>query len=432
MGKLTALKIKAAKPQKVVGGKPKAARLSDGEGLQLLVTATGGKSWVLRVMVDGRSRDVGLGSVDVDGVGRGTADASDPLAEKSLMQRAVLSLEEAREKARILRRIAKAGADPVFERDKERKAIPTFAEAATEAHKEFSSGWNDKTAKAFLASLVEHANPKLGAMKVNAIGSAEIITALAPIWTDKPVMARKVRSRIGQVLAFAKARGWRADALPDVRELRSGLSKQPAGGHFKAMPYQDCPEFFALQWAKELSASRAAMLFALLTGNRSGSIRQATWEQIDLEAREWRCPAETMKAKRAHEIALSDAAIALLVRFQPDKELRKGLIFLGLRGKALSDMSLTKILRMAGRDEAVHGWRTSFRSWAGEAMPHIPWNVAELAISHIVGTAVEKAYVQADYFDMRRALFDCWGQFVAPLLSLGSDNVVPLHKSAGE
>jgi integrase len=383
-------------------------------------------------MVEGRSRDIGLGAVDVEGVGRGMADASDPLAEKSLMQRTVLSLEEAREKSRILRRIAKAGADPVAERDKERRTIPTFAEAVTDAHKELSSGWSDKTAKAFLASLVEHANPKLGAMKVDTIGSAEIITALAPIWTDKPVMARKVRSRIGQVLAFARARGWRTDALPDVRELRSGLSKQVAGGHFKAMPYQDCPAFFASQWAKQLSASRAAMLFALLTGNRSGSIRAATWEQIDLKAREWHCPAENMKAKRAHEIALSDAAITLLLRFQPDKDLRKGLIFPGLRGKSLSDMSLTKILRMAGRNEAVHGWRTSFRSWAGEAMPHIPWNVAELAISHKVGTAVEKAYNRADYFAMRRALFDGWGQFVAPLLSSGGENVVSLRKSAGD
>lgn len=430
MGKLTAIKVRNAKPGKGAGGKPTNSRLSDGEGLSLLVKPSGAKVWVLRVQVNKRSRDIGLGSVDLERVDRKAFGGNDPLASISLMRQTSLTLEEAREKARVLRKIAKAGADPVQERDRERVATPTFAEAVTETHKALKSGWSDKTAGAFLSSLQNHACPKLGALKVNAIGSAEVITALAPIWTDKPVMARKVRARIGQVLAFAKARGWRTEALPDARELRSGLSKQTDGGHFKAMPYKDCPDFFADQWAKELTASRAALLFALLTGNRSGSIRAAAWEQIDLDAREWRCPATIMKGKKvAHEVALSNAAIALLVRFQPHKELRAGLIFPGLRGKPLSDMSLTKVLRQAKRDETVHGFRTSFRSWAGEKMPHIPWNVAELAIAHKVGTAVEKAYNRADYLKMRRALFDGWGSFIAPSLSGEACNVVQMHKA---
>lgn len=429
MGKLTAIKVKNAKPGKGAGGKPTNSRLSDGDGLSLLVKPSGAKAWVLRVQVDKRSRDIGLGSVDLERIDRKTFGGDDPLAGISLMRQTSLTLEEAREKARVLRKIAKAGADPIQERDRERVATPTFAEAVTETHKALKSGWSDKTAGAFLASLRDHACPKLGPLKVNAIGSAEVITALAPIWTDKPVMARKVRARIGQVLAFAKARGWRTEAPPDVRELRSGLSKQADGGHFKAMPYKDCPNFFADQWDKELTASRAAMLFAMLTGNRSGSIRAAAWEQIDLEAKEWRCPAMIMKGKKvAHDVALSDAAIALLVRFQPNKELRAGLIFPGLRGKPLSDMSLTKVLRQAKRDEAVHGFRTSFRSWAGEQMPHIPWNVAELAIAHKVGTAVEKAYNRADYLAMRRALFDGWGTFIAPFLTGDTGNVVPIKK----
>lgn len=431
MGKLTAVKVRSAKPGLGPSGKPVKRAYQDGDGLFLLVSPKGAKSWMLRIQADGKRRDIGLGSVDVDGLGKDAFGNDDTRhSDVPLMLRRNLSLAEAREKSAALRRLAKAGSDPKVERDRQRTKVPTFAEAVTEAHTALSSGWSDRTAKAFKASLEEHANPRMGSLKVNAIGSAEVIAALAPIWTDKPVMARKVRNRIGQVLAFAKARGWRSEALPDARELRSGLSKQADGGHFKAIPYTDCPAFFSDQWATDLSASRAAMLFAMLTGNRSGSIRAATWEQIDLNLREWRCPATIMKNKKiAHEVALSDAAIALLHRVQPIEELRTGLIFPGRQGKPLSDMSLTKVMRQAKRDETVHGFRTSFRSWAGERMPHIPWNVAELAIAHKVGTAVEKAYNRADYFAMRRALFEGWGTFIAPFLSDAAGNVSTLRKA---
>lgn len=417
MGKLTALKVKNAKP----------GRHADGDGLFLLVKESGARTYVLRVQHEGRRRDIGLGTADTGGAVRDPARGDDVLTSSSLMLRKSLTLAEAREKASILRKLAKTGADPVYERDKERTTTRTFAEAVTEAYNALKPGWSDRTAKAFKASLDEHAIPKLGPLKANAVGVSEIVAALAVIWTEKPVMAKKVSARIRQVLTFAKARGWRSEAVPDARELGSGLSKQKGGGHFKAMPYQDCPTFFADQWGRELTSSRAAMLFAMLTGNRSGSIREAAWEQIDLEAREWRCPATIMKGKKvAHDIALSSAAIVLLERVQPEKALRTGLIFPGLRGKPLSDMSLTKVLRQVGRDEAVHGFRTSFRTWAAENMPHIPWNVAELAIAHKVGTSVEKAYNRADYLAMRRELFDGWGAFIAPSLSGRGGNVVEL------
>lgn len=428
MAKLTVAKVRAAKPRIGADSRPAKATYQDGAGLFLICAATGARSWMLRVQVDGKRRDIGLGAVDDANLGRNAFGESDErLDETPLMLRRSLTLAEAREKAAALRKLAKAGSDPVIERDKERVRVPTFAEAVAEAYQALKSGWADRTAKAFKASLTEHAIPRLGGLRVDAIGSPEVITALAPIWTDKPVMARKVRNRINQVLAFAKVRGWRKNAIPDTRELRTGLSKQPEGGHFKAMAYQECPAFFSSQWALDLTSSRAAMLFALLTGNRSGSVRNATWEQVDLEGREWHCPAENMKAGRAHDVALSNTAIALLLRLQPDKELRKGLIFSGLRGKALSDMSLTKIMRMAGRVEAVHGFRTSFRTWAAETMPNIPWNVAELAIAHNVGTATEKAYNRADYQRMRRILFDGWGQFIAPSLSGVAKNVTLLR-----
>lgn len=427
MGKLTMVKVRNAKAGVGVDGRSTKAVYQDGEGLFLHCAPTGAKSWILRVQTGGKRRDIGLGAVDVDGAGRGAfSECDNRLDETPLMLRKSLTLAEAREKAAALRKLAKAGADPVTERDRLRKAVPTFTEAMTEAHKALAAGWNAKTAKGFLSSLTEHATPKLGALKVDAIGSAEVIAALAPIWTDKPVMARKVRSRIGQVLAFAKARGWRSDALPDVREMRSGLSKQVEGGHFSAMPYKDCPKFFTEEWAKELTSSRAATLFALFTGNRSGSVRLAAWEQIDWETREWRCPADIMKKGRTHDIALSDAAIALIERYQPDKDMRKGLMFPGAKGGSLSDMSLTKVLRSAGRTETVHGWRSSFRDWAAEQMPHIPFLVGKLAISHKVGNATDQAYVRTQMLDMRRALFDGWGRFLAPSLSGMTDNVTAI------
>lgn len=427
MGKLTAAKVRTAKAGTDSKGQPVKAVYQDGDGLFLLCAPTGAKSWVLRVQVQGKRRDIGLGAVDTDGAGRNAFAAGDNrLDETPLMLRKSLSLLEARDKAAALRKLAKAGLDPVAERDRLRVHVPTFAEAVKEAHKGLQSGWSERTAKAFLASLEEHAVPKLGSAKVDAIGSAEVIAALAPIWTDKPVMARKVRSRIGQVLAFAKARGWRSDALPDARELRTGLSKQGRGGNFAAMPFAEVPAFVAGELAKASTASRTAVLFAILTAARSGEVRQAKWEQIDLEARTWTRPAAMMKMGQGHVVTLSDGAVSLLESYAP-KDLRKGLIFTGQRGGALSDMSLTKALRTAGRSETVHGFRSAFRDWAAERMPTIPAMVAEMALAHRVGTATEQAYLRSDLRDMRRSLMEAWGRFTAPSLSGVAGNVTQLR-----
>lgn len=432
MGKLSTLRVRNAKAGYGPGGKLVKRVYQDGDGLMLVCAPTGAKSWVLRVQVDGKRRDIGLGAVDPDGAGRAAfAEGDDRLDATPLMLRKRLTLAEAREKAAALRKLAKAGANPVAERDRARASIPTFAEAMSEAHKALSSGWADKTAKAFKASLEEHAVPKLGGLPVNAIGSSEVIAALAPIWTAKPVMARKVRSRIGQVLAFAKARGWRADALPNAREYRSGLGNQDRGGNFKAIPFAEVPAFVASELDRPATSSRFAVLFAALTAARSGEVRNATWEQIDLEAGEWKRPADMMKMKEGHVVTLSSAAVALLERWNPDKALRKGLIFPGLGDKCLSDMSLTKALRTAGRAETVHGFRSSFRDWAAERMPTIPAMVAEMALAHKVGTKTEQAYLRSDLRDMRRALMEAWGRFVAPSLSGIAGNVMPLRAGGG-
>lgn len=433
MGKLTTIKVRATKPGVSADGKPTKAVYQDGEGLFLLVKPSGARFWMLRVQVNGKRRDIGLGAVALETVGGGAFGDHDPVANTSLMLRTSLTLAEARKKAAALRELAKAGVNPVVERDKERRVIPTFAEAVTATHEALSAGkWAERTAKAFLASLIEHANPKLGAMRVDAIGGSDIVLALASIWNEKPVMARKVRARIVQVLAFAKSRGWRTDALPDAREMRSGLSKQNRGKNFAAMPFAEVPDFVAGQLGKEQGTSRLALLFAVLTAARSGEVRNATWAQIDFEARTWTRSAEDMKMGVTHVVTLNGAAIAILERTAPEGQ-RTGLIFPGAKeGRPLSDMSLTKIMRLAGRAETVHGFRSAFRDWAAEKMPTIPAMVAEMALAHSVGTATEKAYLRSDLRDMRRALMDAWGRFAAPSLSPGGSNVIEMEqKSAG-
>lgn len=447
MGKLKSAQVQSAKPVPGPDGNPRKRVLVDGDGLLLIVAPTGARNWVLRVKESGKNgkrRDIGLGSVD-DGSGRAAfAEGDNRLDETPLMLRKRLTLAEAREKAAALRKLAKAGRNVIAERDRERVIIPTFAEALLEAHKGLCSGWADKTAKAFKTSLEEHALPKLGQLKVNEIGSAEVIAALAPIWTDKPEMARKVRSRIGQVLAFAKARGWRKDALPDARELRSGLSKQGKGKSFPALPFAEVPGFFVSEMDKGATASRYAVLFVILTGARSGEVREATWDKIDFVGRTWTRTAEDMKMKVGHVVTLSDAALALLERWQPEKALRKGLIFPGATGKALSDMSLSKALHSAhdaeikagragyidpkfGKVATVHGFRSSFRDWAAERMPTMPAMVAEMALAHKVGNATEQAYLRSDLRAMRQELMDAWGRFVSPALSGVASNVTSLR-----
>lgn len=393
MGKLTDLKVRNAPPG--IHG--------DGAGLYLRVKPSGAKSWVLRVQFQGRREDIGLGGYPAD-----------------------LTLGEAREKAAHLRKIARQGRNARDERDREKVVIPDFKEAMSKAHAELSKGWSDKTAAAFKSSLTDHIVPSLGKKRVDQIGSADVLAALASIWTDKPALARKLRVRLLQVLSFAKARGWRTAPVPDARELRDGLAKQPKGANFAAMPFKDVQGFVASQLEKPDKAGRLALLFTILTAARSGEVRSALWEHIDLEARAWNRPAELMKSGVKHTVTLNDAAVGILVRA---KKLSggKGLVFPGSRaGIPLSDMTLSKALRDAGENVTVHGFRSSFRDWAAEKMPTVPAMVAEMALAHAVGTKTEQAYLRTDLREMRRSLMEGWGRLVAPSLSAAGDNVVSM------
>jgi integrase len=323
---------------------------------------------------------------------------------------AALSLKDARDKAKELRRHALNGRDPVAERDREFVVIPDFRKASRETHEALSSGWAAKTAAAFLASLQEHAWPVIGAKLVDQIEASHLQDVLRPIWTTKPAMARKVRQFMATVLNFSKSRGWRATEAPG-KAVTIGLPKRPKAGHFKAMPYADVPGYFAQARLEALTSSRGALLFQLLTAARPGEVRHARWCQIEFDKREWHRPAEIMKNDLPHVVALSPAAVALLRRIDRPTS-GDGLIFPGQHGRVLSDMSLNKVLRTANQLYHAHGFRSSFRDWAAEKMPQIPDPVAEAALAHLVTDEVVRAYKRTKFAVMQRELLENWASFV--------------------
>lgn len=402
MAKLTAKTVQAAKP----------GRHADGGGLYLLVKPTGARSWLLRVQVDGRRRDIGLGSVETSALALRSDVGDDlPLEEKSK-----LTLAEARELSARLRNAAKAGRDPAAERKKDRKPPPSFKDAAIATHmaQTQSHSWSKKTADAFLASLETHAFTTLGKMRVDLVEAEHIANALAPIWTTKPDMAKKVRQRIATVLDFAKAKNWRTTEAP--RKAVGALTgKTKKGKNFPAMPYADVPAYFRSLFEGTPSKGRLGLMLAIATCARSIEVREARWQHIVIDKREWRRPAELMrKNNEAHTITLNDAAIAVLERIAEQSNLGapETLLLPNNKGTELSDMTISKVMRDEGLTFVPHGFRSSFRDWAAEQHPEIPDPVAEAALSHSVPDAVIAAYKRTKFLEMRRTLLDHWSAFI--------------------
>lgn len=391
MPALTVLRVKNAKP----------GRHSDGKGLYLLVKPSGARSWVLRVQTDGRRRDFGLGPADL------------------------VSLEEARDKAREGRKMSKAGFDPSKEWKRVRTVVPTFEVAARQYHENVKRGWKKgKHGDQWLATLEAYAFPLIGQWTVDEIDAAAIQKALLPIWLVVPETARRVRQRIGSVLDFSHAQGWRPTEAP-MRAVAKGLPKQPKkGAHFAAMPYADLPDFMSSLRSEEATLGRLALQFTVLTAARSGEVRGATWEEIDSEAAVWSIPASRMKGGEAHIVPLSAEALAILEQVRPFRSGRKSeSVFPGFKGKPLSDATLSKALRVAGGGVAtVHGMRSAFRDWVAEKMPTVPGDVAEAALAHSIPNRVEAAYRRAKYLDQRRELMAAWSKYVTG----SSENVVRL------
>jgi integrase len=398
MGRLTALKVKSAK----------AGRHGDGEGLYLLVKPTGARSWLLRIQQDGKRRDIGLGSVDLSNRSPEQHRASDGIP---LLSKRLLTLQEARDKAAELRRFARSGRDPVMERDRERQKVPTFAKAVEACHEELKAGWTDRQADTFISSLRRHAFPKLGRLPVDRIEASDIRDMLAPIWGQYSDMSRKVKGRVTQVLNYSHSKGWRPTEAPG-RSVTMGLGKRAPSTNLAAMPYSDVPDFVAGLNGKEDTMGRLALLFVILTGARSGEVRNARWSHVDLAAKLWKRPAELMKTRTAHVVTLTDAAINILKRAAALRSAKPDELIFSPTGRPLSDMTLTKVMRDAKAPYTVHGFRSSFRDWAAERMPAIPDAVAEAALAHIVPDKVVRAYKRTEFLEMRRELLEAWSKFV--------------------
>ncbi|MGF1629140.1 MAG: tyrosine-type recombinase/integrase [Kiloniellaceae bacterium] len=398
MGKLTALGVKRAK----------SGRHSDGDGLYLVVDEKGNAKWVLRIQVNGRRRDIGLGSA-----------------------RSV-TLAAARESADEMRKGYGRGEDPVELRRKAKITLPTFKEAAEAVHKERKPGWkNGKHTDQWIRTLEIYAYPRLGDLQVHKIDSALIRDVLAEIWLKIPETARRVRQRIGIVLDYCHAKGWRETEAP-MRSVSRGLPRQSdRRGHFEAMPWAELPTFLA-NMQETLSAEEKTLLlleFTILTATRSGESRGARWSEIDRQKRVWTIPPERMKNGLKHRVPLTKQALDILDRMQ---ELRRtkdkhALIFEGMKlGKPMSDATLTRPLRRAGLSITIHGFRSTFRDWA-EDNTRFSKPLIEKVLAHTVKDKTERAYHRTDSFENRRKLMDAWASYCNRERTKGA-NVVPLKK----
>ena len=396
MPKLTAAKAKSLTKPGMHG---------DGEGLYLNVARAGSRSWVQRISIEGRRREIGLGPFPT------------------------ISLARARTLAAANRTAVAEGRDPLAEKleAKRKAAIPTFREAAERTFEANKPRWrNGKHTKSWWQTLERHAFPILGDTPVDKIGREDVLRVLSPIWGVRMETARRVRQRVRTILRWSMAHGYVEHnaageaidgALPPMPRLKA---------HLRALPYQEVAAALATVEASKASlASKLCLRFLVLTAARSGEARGATWDEIDMDAGEWRIPGARMKTGETHRIPLSDAALEVLEQARPLRN-ESGLIFPSPMkpGQPISDMSLTAILRRTGLAEraTVHGFRTCFRTWASECTS-APHAVMELSLAHAVGSSVEQAYARSDLIKKRRVLMQQWADVVA---GTGAD-VVRLH-----
>lgn len=408
-------------------------------GLRLQITATGNKSWVLRTMVGAKRKAIGLG----------------PYPE--------VSLAEAREKAREAKRKIAAGIDPA----EERKAVRAALIAAAARNMSFSDAvdrWMEakmqhrpeKSRKAIKATITRYALPELKGLTVQQITSQDIVRAISEVWSEKPDTGQKLRSYLEGILTWATVSGLRSGDNParwggNLKELLPAPSQVEKGkvGNFPALAQKDLAGWWA-ELAQRDGMGAAALRFAALCASRSGEVRGATWDEIDLDAAMWVIPPSRMKMGREHRVPLSEAAVKLLKAVPKMKNVP--FVFPSVTGLMISDMSISAVMRRmqadaeeaarargepvdragwrdprSGKAAVPHGLRSTFRDWAAEG----GWDrdLAEIALAHQVGSAVERAYRRSDMVERRREMMTAWAATLEGKSS--GANVLPFVRSAG-
>lgn len=365
----------------------KPGRYADGNGLYLVVDPSRAKRWVLRTLVHGKRRDIGLGGLRL------------------------VSLAEARDKASEFRKIARDGGNPLDIRRRAKAIIPTFADAAQQAFDSHKGAWrNDKHASQWINTLKTYAFPIIGETRVDHIETRDVMKVLTPIWLAKPETARRLKQRLSTVLDWAKAAGFRSGDNP-AEGVSKGLPKQPdRKNHFEAIPFDDVAAFLnKLRGSNTNEYSRLAFEFLILTATRTSEVLLTKWSEVDLDQKIWIIPADRMKAGREHRVPLAPQAIKLLNR---TKEISTSdFVFPGRRAdEPMSNMVFLMTLRRMKLDFTAHGFRSAFRDWAAERT-NFPRDVCEMALAHTIKSKVEAAYRRGDLFEKRRELMQAWAIF---------------------
>jgi integrase len=381
----------------------KPGRHSDGDGLYLVVDPTGARRWLFLFRWQGKLKEMGLGGVTS------------------------VSLSEARDRAGAARKILAGGVNPIEARKAsatEAEAVPTFGEFADALVDDIKSGFKNEKHRAQWSSTLKIHAASLRPLRVNEVQTEHVLAVLKPMWKHKQETASRLRGRIERVLDAAKAKGKRAGENParwrghldQLLPRRRKLTR----GHHPAMPYDAVPAFVKdLRDRDGLSA--LALEFTILTASRTSEIIGARWSEIDLKAKVWTIPAERIKAGREHRVPLTERALSILDEVALVK--RDDFVFPGQKSsrskdapdkpRHMSNMAMAVLLnvRMGQPDFTVHGFRSSFRDWAGEATA-FPREIAEAALAHVVGDETERAYRRGDALTKRRKLMEAWAGFV--------------------
>lgn len=381
----------------IESSKREAGLFSDGGGLWLRVTSTKTRSWIFRYTRAGKTHDIGLG----------------PYLN--------VSLELARQKAADMRAALGRGDDPMALRVSAKAAIAhrmTFKQCAEQYIADNAPGWkNAKHADQWRATLETYAYPVIGKLDVANVDIHHVLKIAEPIWTTKNETANRVRGRIESVLAWATTRKLRTGDNParwkgHLDTILPAPSRVKQIKHHAALPYEELPAFIK-ELRKQSGAAARALEFTILTAARTGEVIGAKWDEIDKENAVWVIPAKRMKAKKEHHIPLTLCTLTILEEMRAIRE--SDYVFPGWRaGKPLSNMAMLKLLARMGRaDLTTHGFRSTFRDWAGETTAH-PREVIEHAMAHLLKDKAEAAYQRGTLFPRRKALMADWTAYAAP------------------